>query len=138
MSAFFMSAADVTERKSPPPLSGRSAKILIDPTSEPSHRGALLSLVMFKYRPGQEGPLHSHEDSAEIYFTIRGAGLVKIGDKTYDAKPMSVLYIPAKTIHQPCNLGCEDWVFIAIFVPPIDLSEIRKWESIKSFNTLCR
>lgn len=126
-----MNADEVVERKSPPPLSGRSVKIFIDPIGEPNHKSALLSLVMFRYWPGQEGPLHSHEESAEIYFTIKGTGSVKIGDNMYIVKPMSVLYIPPNTMHQPCNLGDEDWIFIALFIPPADLSEIRKWEAVK-------
>lgn len=131
MSVIFTNVDDVAELKSPPPLSGRSVRILIDPISEPSHREAPLSLVLFRYWPGQIGPLHSHEKSAEIYFTIKGTGSVKIDNRLYEARPMSVLYIPPKVMHQPSNLGNEDWIFIAVFIPPNDLTEIRKWKPIE-------
>jgi quercetin dioxygenase-like cupin family protein len=114
----------IAERRSPPPLSGRYAKIILDA----SERRIPLNLLMFRYEPHQEGPRHKHEGSAEIYFTLRGVGTVKFNDMEYEVKPMSVLYIPPNTTHQPCNYKDEDWIFIAIFVPPINLNEIQKWK----------
>lgn len=116
----------IAERRSPSPLSGRCARIILDAFEN----GAPLSLLMFRYEKHQEGPCHKHEASAEIYFTIKGSGTVKFNDveMEYEVKPMSTLYIPPNIMHQPCNYKDEDWIFIAIFVPPINLDEIRKWK----------
>lgn len=121
---FLVDVSSIVERRAPPPLSGRYAKIILD-----GFEGRTpLSLLMFRYEPHQEGPRHKHEESVEIYFTIKGVGTVKFDNVEYEVKPMSILYIPPKTMHQPCNYKDEDWVFIAIFVPPINLNEIREWK----------
>jgi len=55
-------------------------------------------------------------------------GTVKFDEVEYEVKSMSVLYIPPNTMHQPCNYRDDYWIFIAIFVPPINLDEVKKWK----------
>lgn len=128
MKPFIVDTSKITERRSPPPLSGRFVKIILDAFERELPLN--ISLLMFRYEGHQEGPCHKHEESAEIYFTIKGVGTVKFEDMKveYDVKPMNVLYIPPNTMHQPCNYKDEDWIFIAIFAPPINLDEVRKWK----------
>jgi len=121
---FLVDVSRIMERRSPPPLSGRHVKIILDA----SERKIPLNLLIFRYEQHQEGPWHKHEESAEIYFTLRSVGTVKFDEVEYEVKPMSVLYIPPNTMHQPCNYRDDDWIFIAIFVPPINLNEVKKWK----------
>jgi hypothetical protein len=74
---FVVDINGIAERRSPPPLSGRYTKIILDA----SERRVPLNLLMFRYEPYREGACHKHEGSAEIYFTLRGMGTVEFNDE---------------------------------------------------------
>jgi mannose-6-phosphate isomerase-like protein (cupin superfamily) len=52
---------------------------------------------------------------------------MEVGSESYKVPAMSVSHIPRGTIHRPSNLSKEDWIFIAVYVPPIDFSDLKKW-----------
>ncbi|WP_438316497.1 cupin domain-containing protein [Candidatus Caldatribacterium sp. SIUC1] len=123
MNVIYVNAEEVVELRSLPPLSRRLVRILLDGFE----KAAPLSVAVFRYEPGQKGPSHSHEGSTKTRITIRGEGVVEVGSESYKVPAMSVLHIPQGAIHRPSNLSKEDWVFLAVFVPPIDFGELKKW-----------
>lgn len=55
----------------------------------------------------------------EIYYILRGHGLLTIGDKTYEVGPDTVAYIPCEEFHKLENTGHSDLEIITIWSLPI-------------------
>lgn len=94
--------------------------------------GAHLSLSIFRYEPGQVGPAHGHQDSAEVYFILSGRGEVTIEDETYELEENTAIYIPPGHDHETVNTGDQEMEFLAIFAPPYSFQEIEEeWEQVQ-------
>lgn len=57
------------------------------------------------WRKGLEGPPHSHDAKEQIFFVIRGRGVVVIGGARYPVEPGSLLYVPPRVVHQTLVTG---------------------------------
>ncbi len=71
MDVVYTNFRDNAEPQSLPPLSGRYARILVDGME----KEAPLSIIVFRYAPGQKGPVHSHKTETETYITLKGREL---------------------------------------------------------------
>lgn len=62
---------------------------------------------------------HIHPESEEVYYVIKGRGIVYIGEerKEIPIEPETALYIPPGTIHGVKNTGKEKLI-VAFFVAP--------------------
>jgi quercetin dioxygenase-like cupin family protein len=114
---------DLTELKAPEPFT-RYAKIFFDDTVIAD---APLSLAVFRYEPGQEGPEHVHEDKVEVYYCLKGKGTVIVDEKEYLLEAGSALYIPPEKYHETKNTGNEVFEFLGIFAPCENFDSIRQW-----------
>lgn len=115
----------IKEKVSPEPFS-RYAKFILDHNiiSETP-----MSLGFFRFKPGQTGPKHSHENEVEIYITISGHGEVMVGNAIIDMNPGTIVYVPPQIEHQTKNTGDKDLEFYGVFSPSVDLSIINTWKS---------
>src|SRR4030042_4619067 len=52
------------------------------------------------WTPQQDGQPHKHNDKDQVFYVTDGIGKIKIGNKTYDAKPGCLAYLPAGLLHQ--------------------------------------
>ena len=116
--------AKLIEYKAPQPFT-RYAKIFFD---DKTISGAHMSIGLFRFEPGQIGPKHVHEEEVEVYYCLRGKGSVTIDSEEFILKPHSALYIPPKAYHETKNTGDEDFEFLGIFAPAINMDNIRSWE----------
>ena len=55
--------------------------------------------------PGQQGSLHTHPDTAEIWLFSEGHGRAMLGDQEIVTGPGSVVYTPPGVSHQFFNTG---------------------------------
>jgi len=55
----------------------------------------------------------------EVYYVVRGHGLVTIGDKTYEVGPDTVCYIPCEEFHKLENTGDTDLEIVTVWSLPI-------------------
>jgi len=114
---------EIPERMAPPPIV-RYARVLID---RETISDAPVALATFRFEPGQRGVKHAHKTEVEIYFGLKGKGVVEyLGQKNY-LTPGVALYIPPLAEHDTYNAGDEDFEFLSIFVPPVDLSMFKQW-----------
>lgn len=114
----------VLEFVAPAPYT-RYAKIFYD---DQVITGAQLSLALFRFEKGQVGPKHVHEKEDEIYYCLRGKGTVTIDDEEYVLEEGCALYIPPKAYHETKNIGDDDFEFLGIFGPCLNMDNIRAWE----------
>lgn len=115
---------NIKELKAPSPFE-RYAKIIFDQQQFPD---TPVSMALFRFAPGQIGPKHSHDIEVELYITLKGEGNVKIDGIDHPMMPGSVIYIPARSVHETFNVGNEDLEFLGVFAPALNFNNIRNWE----------
>jgi len=52
------------------------------------------------WTPNQDGPPHKHNDKDQVFYVTDGVGIIKLGDKDYEARPGCLAYVPAGIVHQ--------------------------------------
>ncbi len=66
-----------------------------------------------RLQPSLSYKRHIHEDHEELYYIIKGKGIIKIDDDITNFQDGDILYIPAKTEHTIMNDGEEMIEFLA-------------------------
>ncbi len=67
-------------------------------------------------RHGKAPPLHQHDDTEQVFYVLRGTGVLSIGAKRkkFPVKPGDVVRIPPHTLHSiECN-SKKSLVYLAI------------------------
>ncbi|MFC2133972.1 cupin domain-containing protein [Bacteroidota bacterium] len=64
------------------------------------------------WSPNQDGPPHKHNDKDQVFYVTGGVGKIVLGDKTYDAKPGCLAYVPAGIVHQSITTTAERLCYI--------------------------
>ncbi len=96
----------------------RSLKIVLSPKREPVASGLAIGVVEVK--PGPVPPPHSHSTTQEAWYFISGKGQIRVGDKTVDVEPGTVVVSPPQVEHQLINTGTEVLKAIFLFTPAGD------------------
>ena len=83
-----------------------------------------LAISVGHFKPGESLELHSHTDTEEVYFLVRGRSQVLIGDEVVEARTFDAFRFPPETPRSIYNHGDEDcsWIFIG---SPVD--ELLEW-----------
>ena len=93
---------------------GTVAKIMGGPSYSTAHgpcvEGERMIVGLMRMQAGTGAEPHSHPNEQWIYI-LEGTFRGEIGGKPFDAKPGSVLYIPADTIHSGKATAEGDVVF---------------------------
>ncbi len=62
-------------------------------------------------KPGGTNKLHTHADQEQIYFVVRGSGMVSVGDEKARLKAGDAVYLPPRLSHafyndteKPCTI----------------------------------
>jgi mannose-6-phosphate isomerase-like protein (cupin superfamily) len=76
---------------------------LVVDRAQASHSEVFMVLV----EPGKSVHHHKHDDTEQIFFMIRGTGILSIGEekKEYSLKPGDVVRMPVSTLHSIRNDG---------------------------------
>lgn len=72
-------------------------------------RGSMTGMVKHALQPGKNTDYHSHEGAEQIYYILRGAGKMLLGEEKHAVREGDVVYISPETPHQVFNDG-EDWM----------------------------
>ncbi|RLI36939.1 cupin domain-containing protein [Candidatus Bathyarchaeota archaeon] len=73
------------------------------------------------FPPKQASSRHSHPNSEEIVYVVKGRGKVTAGDETREYGPNTLIFIPVGVPHQYFNTGDGEMVLLAIYSPPTEL-----------------
>ena len=68
--------------------------------------------------PGQTTTLHRHRQSEEIYYILRGQGLMTLGDEKFAVQTNDTICIAADTAHCIENTGAVDLHILCSCSPP--------------------
>ena len=73
------------------------------------------------------GPiLHTHFEQDEWWYILQGSFLIRVGDKTYDAKPGDFVFGPRMVPHAMAKVGKEEGKLIIGFQPAGKMEEYFK------------
>lgn len=73
------------------------------------------------YQPKGYCESHSHEHAENIYYILKGKGIVELNGSRKLVEPHMVIFIPPRVKHSIINTGYEDLIFIVIASPPQDM-----------------
>lgn len=67
-------------------------------------------------KPGKAPPLHRHDDTEQIFYVLKGAGILSVGlkRKNYPARRGDVVRIPPKTWHSIQCVSKRALVYLAV------------------------
>jgi quercetin dioxygenase-like cupin family protein len=67
--------------------------------------------------PGQEVPVHQHQDSVDVFHVIEGMAEVTLDDQVYTVGPGMVVLVSPHQTHGMANPGPKRLVFTSIYIP---------------------
>lgn len=81
-------------------------------------KSAALSVIQERVPPGCCEQLHKHEFAEQFFFVLNGQASLIVEAETHILNPQQGLHVPAGVVHQLCNYGEDDLVFIVTSTPP--------------------
>jgi mannose-6-phosphate isomerase-like protein (cupin superfamily) len=75
------------------------------------------SLAEASLPPGASTTKHYHPKSEEIYYILKGSGLMEIDGEKSEIKPLNAIAIPPGKIHKLTNTGQEPLILLCCCAP---------------------
>lgn len=76
------------------------------------------SAGVVKLTPGKGHERHTHPDSDEILYVVRGEGEQEVADETRNITTGDMVHIPKGVEHGTTNTGWEPLTLLAVYAPP--------------------
>lgn len=83
-----------------------------------------LSATWIEVPSGVRESLRSHEDSEQLYVSIRGTGSISVAGDTEQVEQGDVVLVPPATDHEIANEGDEAFACVSIQSPPVEADEL--------------
>lgn len=80
--------------------------------------GERFSAGVVKLEPGKGHERHTHPNSDEILYVVRGEGEQEVADETQDIAAGDMVHIPEGVEHGTINTGWEPLTLLAVYAPP--------------------
>jgi oxalate decarboxylase/phosphoglucose isomerase-like protein (cupin superfamily) len=84
-----------------------------------------MSCGVVQLEPGKGHERHTHPDSDEMLYVVRGEGRQEIADETRDISAGDMLHVPEGVPHGTVNTGWEPLVLVAVYAPPGPEAQLR-------------
>ncbi len=97
------------------------SKLLVHPTNADTRS---FDFRISSYQPRGYAEVHSHEVAENLYYILRGRGIVELDGVQHLVEPHMVIHIPPGVRHGIFNTGIEDLVFIVVASPPSDMPAV--------------
>ena len=94
---------------------GSEIRSILDRTNSTAVNQSLAEATL---PPGAETEEHSHPRTEEIYYLLRGRGLMVLEGEGREVRPGDGILIPPGTRHRIRNIGLEPLVFLCCCAPP--------------------
>ena len=107
----------VNRDKSPPFITKDRSEIrsILDRTNSTATNQSLAEATV---PPGAETEAHFHPQTEEIYYVLRGQGLMTLGEERKTVGPGDGILIPPGSPHRIRNIGEDPLVFLCCCSPP--------------------
>jgi oxalate decarboxylase/phosphoglucose isomerase-like protein (cupin superfamily) len=80
--------------------------------------GERFSAGVVKLEPGKGHERHTHPESDEILYVVRGEGEQEVADETHAIETGDMVFVPEGVEHGTVNTGWEPLVLLAVYAPP--------------------
>ncbi|WP_138004868.1 cupin domain-containing protein [Halalkalirubrum salinum] len=80
--------------------------------------GERFSAGVVKLKPGKGHERHTHPNSDEILYVIRGEGEQEVADETREIAAGDMVFVPEGVEHGTVNTGWEPLLLLAVYAPP--------------------
>jgi len=80
--------------------------------------GERFSAGVVKLEPGKGHERHTHPDSDEILYVLRGEGEQEVADETREISAGEMVFVPEGVEHGTVNTGWEPLLLLAVYAPP--------------------
>lgn len=97
------------------------SKLLVHPTNSDTR---YFDFRISSYQPRGYAEVHSHEVAENLYYILKGRGIVELDGVQHLVEPHMVIHIPPGVRHGIFNTGIEDLVFIVVASPPSDMPAV--------------
>jgi mannose-6-phosphate isomerase-like protein (cupin superfamily) len=94
---------------------GSEIRSILDRTNSAATNQSLAEATLL---PGAETEEHYHPKTEEIYYLLRGRGLMSVEGERREVGPGDGILIPPGTRHTIRNIGREPLVFLCCCAPP--------------------
>lgn len=75
------------------------------------------SMAHATVKPGEKSLPHKFHEASEVYYILKGHGLMHIDDEAADVSPGDTIYIPPRAVQWIENKGSDDLEFLCIVDP---------------------
>jgi mannose-6-phosphate isomerase-like protein (cupin superfamily) len=109
---------EIVNRNTSPPFitkDGSEIRSILDRTNSGAANQSLAEATLL---PGAATEAHRHPTTEEIYYILRGAGLMRVEAEERAVGPGDGILIPPGSLHQIRNTGPEPLVFLCCCAPP--------------------
>jgi len=98
----------------PPQHYGAYSKLLINADNAGSQH---LDVRISSYQPKGASDEHVHERAEQVYYILRGRGLMVLDGERAVVEPNTTIFIPPGVRHALYNTGFEDLLFMVVTSP---------------------
>jgi mannose-6-phosphate isomerase-like protein (cupin superfamily) len=94
---------------------GSEIRSILDRTNSSAVNQSLAEATL---PPGGATEAHCHPRTEEIYYILRGQGVMQVGEAARPVGPGDGILIPPQRVHQIRNTAAEPLVFLCCCAPP--------------------
>jgi mannose-6-phosphate isomerase-like protein (cupin superfamily) len=105
------------DRESINALDDTTVREILNPKHESQPLVLNYSLAHATLKPGEKSLPHKFHEASEVYYILKGRGLMHIDDETAEVLPGDTIYIPPKGVQWIENTGPENLEFLCIVDP---------------------
>ena len=104
---------------------GRNTRVLIGAHSPVQAENFVMGYV--ELDPGGSVPMHEHIQE-EVYYIVKGAGSIEVGDETKEVRTGDAIYIPTNKPHCLTNTSENPMTMMFVYSPG---GTVKHWEEEK-------
>jgi mannose-6-phosphate isomerase-like protein (cupin superfamily) len=98
-------------------LDNTTIREIFNPKHESQHMVLDYSLAHATVKPDEKSLPHKFFEASEVYYILKGRGLMHIDDEAAEVAPGDTVYIPPQAVQWIENTGFEDLEFLCIVHP---------------------
>ena len=105
------------DRESITALDDTTVREILNPKHESQPFVLNYSLAHATLKPSEKSLPHKFHEASEVYYILRGTGLMHIDDEVAEVMPGDTIYIPPQAVQWIENIGADDLEFLCIVDP---------------------
>ena len=98
-------------------LDNTTIREIFNPKHESQSLVLHYSLAHATVKPDEKSLPHKFFEASEVYYILKGKGLMHIDDETTEVSPGDTIYIPPQAVQWIENTGSDDLEFLCIVDP---------------------